>query len=333
MRAKTPLDDGPVERGPERGACRAPAEDAALREAAQAAAGAWRGRADRDGWSAGQLRAPSTVRSDGAAGGGGGTRSEVRSPPLADRAPAPAAELARSDAPRRPEGASGASAGPAICAPASENRRPEPAPVAQRDARGAGYDGTGQAVWPAVLAGRAPEPAPIRHEAPVLAAPEALAYHDVQSAILPVAVTAPQLWALMTARSGWLLRLAFRIRDGVSAPFGIDRIGGFADDRPRVIRPGGRLDFFTVATVAPDLLVLMVRDRHLDVMTCLTTEGRAVAITSSVVTHNWFGRLYMLPVRPAHRWIVRSKLRAVRRALRCNPTPPEITVEPALGVA
>ncbi|MEM9855606.1 MAG: DUF2867 domain-containing protein [Pseudomonadota bacterium] len=38
-------------------------------------------------------------------------------------------------------------------------------------------------------------------------------------------------------------------------------------------------------------------------------------MTSSVRTHNLFGRLYMIPVGVAHRWIVRGMLRKLARKL------------------
>lgn len=56
-------------------------------------------------------------------------------------------------------------------------------------------------------------------------------------------------------------------------------------------------------------MTLTARDRHLDVMICIEIEGCTLSITASVVTHNLFGRLYMIPVTPAHRLIVWLMLR------------------------
>lgn len=78
---------------------------------------------------------------------------------------------------------------------------------------------------------------------------------------------------------------------------------------------GDRLDFFLVERSAPDMLVLTERDRHLDVMACLSIADRVLTITSSVVTHNTYGRLYMLPVGPAHKLIVNSHLKRLKRKL------------------
>ncbi|MDR0808183.1 MAG: DUF2867 domain-containing protein [Gemmobacter sp.] len=144
----------------------------------------------------------------------------------------------------------------------------------------------------------------------VLVAPrERLAFLDSQSVELPRAMTPLEAWNAIMAHPLPGLALAFRLRDAISARFGVKRIGGFTRRVAERVEPGDRLDFFLVEEAAPDRLVLTERDRHLDVMTCVTVEGRRLAITSSVVVHNRFGKAYMLPVAPAHRLIVRLMLR------------------------
>ena len=150
----------------------------------------------------------------------------------------------------------------------------------------------------------------------LLAAPERLDYYDRQSTQLPAPVTPLQAWNLIRAHPQPLLKLAFRLRDAVSARFGVRRIGGFGTGVAASVQAGDRLDFFLVEHAAPDLLVLTERDRHLDVMTCISTAGTELAVTSSVLTHNRFGRAYMLVVGPAHRLIVRGMLRRLRRQMR-----------------
>ena len=81
------------------------------------------------------------------------------------------------------------------------------------------------------------------------------------------------------------------------------------------MQAGDYLDFFLVEHSAPEVLVLTERDRHLDVMTCVSMADRVLTITSSVVTHNTFGRLYMLPVGPAHKLIVNNYLKRLKRKL------------------
>lgn len=148
-----------------------------------------------------------------------------------------------------------------------------------------------------------------------LAAPERLRFYDCARAEVPAALSALEVWNRIMAEPQPVMRLAFRIRDAVSSRFGVRRIGGFSGLRYQEAVVGGKLDFFLIERSEPQLLVLTERDRHLDVMTCISTAGHEVAITSSVVTHNWFGRAYMLPVGFAHRLIVRLMLRRLRRSL------------------
>ena len=151
---------------------------------------------------------------------------------------------------------------------------------------------------------------------PDLVAPKArLAYYDRQTLILPYPLTALEVWRRMMARPLPLLGLAFRIRDGIAARFGVKRIGGFSGRAVTEVQSGDKLDFFLVEKVTPTELTLTERDRHLDVMIAVTVEGRNLAITASVMTHNAFGRAYMLPVAPAHRLIVWAMMRRLKRDL------------------
>ncbi|WP_026793121.1 DUF2867 domain-containing protein [Pleomorphomonas oryzae] len=146
--------------------------------------------------------------------------------------------------------------------------------------------------------------------------PAELDYYDTRSVLLPVAVTPLEAWNIMTAKPGVLLRLAFRTRDAISALFGVKRIDGFSGRQRISVGVGDRLDFFLVEECAPDRLVLTARDRHLDVMICLSVDDRVLTVTASVVTHNRFGRVYMLPVGPAHKLIVNSNLKRVKQVLK-----------------
>ncbi|MFL1501082.1 DUF2867 domain-containing protein [Pseudomonas sp. O64] len=153
---------------------------------------------------------------------------------------------------------------------------------------------------------------PIAH---TLRALSELDYYDCRSTLLPVEVTALEAWNIVTAEPGWLFQQAFRIRDAICALFGVKRIGGFSGTRRERVQVGERLDFFLVEHSAPDRLVLTERDRHLDVMICLSISERVVTVTSSVVTHNAFGRVYMVPVGPVHKLIVNRDLRRLKRKL------------------
>ncbi|QXI03351.1 DUF2867 domain-containing protein [Pseudomonas tensinigenes] len=140
-----------------------------------------------------------------------------------------------------------------------------------------------------------------------------LDYYHSRSVLLPVEITTLDAWNFMRAEPGLFMRLAFRTRDAISSLFGVKRIGGFSGVRREVLLPGEKLDFFLVEHSAPDLLILSVRDRHLDVMICLSITDRVFTITSSVVTHNVFGRLYMLPVGLVHKLLVNRDLERLKR--------------------
>lgn len=129
---------------------------------------------------------------------------------------------------------------------------------------------------------------------------------------LPRAMTAYEEWRALMVRPLPGLCAAMRLRDAVAARFGLSRINGFGTSWPEAPQPGDRLDFFTIERITPEILTLAARDRHLETITCLTVAGGVLTVTSSVRTKNRLGRLYMIPVAPAHRLIVRMMLRRMR---------------------
>lgn len=145
---------------------------------------------------------------------------------------------------------------------------------------------------------------------------EDLDYYDERSTILPAPISPLEAWNLGMSKPQPFLRAAFRIRDAISSRFGVKKIGGFSGEARQSVQVGDELDFFLVELAAPDALVLTVRDRHLDVMTCISISDCTLTITSSVKTHNAFGRAYMMPVGVAHKAIVNNTLRRVKRQVR-----------------
>lgn len=86
---------------------------------------------------------------------------------------------------------------------------------------------------------------------------------------------------------------------------------------PASYLPGERVGIFTLLANTEDEVLLADCDRHLDVHIALMRrplgEGRCEVLVSTVVrTHNWLGRLYMLPVAPFHRLIAPIALRRLR---------------------
>lgn len=81
-------------------------------------------------------------------------------------------------------------------------------------------------------------------------------------------------------------------------------------------RPGDRVGIFTLFENTPDEVLLGDRDKHLDVVVsvhCARPTGQPVRVTVTTVVHtkNRLGRLYMLPVKPMHKLIAPSVLRAI----------------------
>lgn len=140
-----------------------------------------------------------------------------------------------------------------------------------------------------------------------------LDYFDSQAVTLARPIAPLEAWNRVTGRPQPLLKAAFKTRDAISALFGVKRIGGFSSNRANEVTAGDYLDFFLVEYVDDTTLVLTERDKHLDVMTCISSDGAMLAITSSVIVHNWFGRAYMIPVGPAHRLIVDNMLKNLQR--------------------
>ena len=149
----------------------------------------------------------------------------------------------------------------------------------------------------------------------VLAPRKDLDFFDSQSIDLSQNITPLQAWNIVVSQPSPLLKTAFQVRDTISAWFGVQRIGGFSGTVPINPKVGEKIDFFLIEEISSNNLTLTQRDKHLDVMTCISISQNELSITSSVKTHNVFGRLYMLPVAPAHRLIVRNNLKQIKSEL------------------
>lgn len=152
-----------------------------------------------------------------------------------------------------------------------------------------------------------PAPASFPKGTMLIAPMDALDWHHVARQRLKGEWTATEVWNRAMERPLPLIGLAFWIRDQISSLFGVRKIGGFSGRR-QVPVLGEKLDFFRVEAVSDHVLALTERDKHLEVMACITAQPLGdqteVAITGSVRIKSAFGRAYMLPVGPAHRLIV-----------------------------
>jgi len=156
---------------------------------------------------------------------------------------------------------------------------------------------------------------PLRDGATLIGPLSDVHYLDVRSLDLPCAFTPLEIWDRMMATGLPGLKLAFRLRDRLAGLAGIRPIGGLTTKRTATPKPGDMLDFFTIERIDDEEMVLIVRDRHLDVLISVLTANRRLTITASVHNHNWLGRLYMIPVAPAHRVIVTLMNRRLARQL------------------
>lgn len=150
---------------------------------------------------------------------------------------------------------------------------------------------------------------------PDLIAPrERLCFYHQDTGPVTRGTTAFDAYLTMTRPPSLPLKTAFWIRDRLSRLGGVQPIRGFLSPCPTAPSATGELlDFFTVHRLTDDQLCLTAIDTHLGVMLDLQLHREGpihdhLVITTSVETYNRFGRLYMLPVAPAHGMIVRRML-------------------------
>ncbi|MCB2251455.1 DUF2867 domain-containing protein [Pseudomonas chlororaphis] len=130
------------------------------------------------------------------------------------------------------------------------------------------------------------------------------------------------LLSLMSQTPAWIDRM-MGLRNRVVQLFGLKDLGRLTRiDLARAdedYQPGDRVGIFTLVAQTPDEVLVVDRDRHLDVHVSLnrlplTAEGLRPMVLSTVVhPHNRLGRLYMLPVAPFHRLIAPMTLANINR--------------------
>lgn len=145
----------------------------------------------------------------------------------------------------------------------------------------------------------------------LISTPKELDYIHRSKIIVPSDLSAYDVYCQMTDDTSLLLKYAFKMRDTISALAGVKKIKGFSATKPRKPPIAGEyLDFFLVEFISNDEISLTSRDKHLSVMLSIKlkdneTDNNEVFIATSVITHNLFGKLYMLPVAPAHNILAR----------------------------
>lgn len=119
------------------------------------------------------------------------------------------------------------------------------------------------------------------------------------------------------------LNAALTLRNLLVRPFGIRAVPGFGAIPVAQPEIGGTLDLFTIKQVSPNTMVIGIDDIHLDVELSFSVTnadtGATFVMTTTVVTHNLTGRIYMLFVGPFHRILVRHMIRRSQMGTLCRP--------------
>lgn len=111
------------------------------------------------------------------------------------------------------------------------------------------------------------------------------------------------------------------LRNRIVALFGLKNLGGIAQIDPNKnasdYQAGDHVGIFTLISDSANEVLLGDSDKHLRVVVSVhkQTDARSgdtlVTVTTVVHVHNWLGRLYMIPVTPAHRIIARSMVNSI----------------------
>ncbi|PHM40260.1 hypothetical protein Xmau_02016 [Xenorhabdus mauleonii] len=143
-----------------------------------------------------------------------------------------------------------------------------------------------------------------------------LGYYSQQKVFIEKKITALDVYNKMTNNTPLWLRLSFAIRDKISSLAGVEKIHGFSDkNSDEKYHVGSYIDFFNIIHISDNEMCLLSKDIHLSVMISVNiflddnhTIGCVAAVTASVITHNFFGKVYMIPVFLTHAGIVKTML-------------------------
>ncbi|WP_374579909.1 DUF2867 domain-containing protein [Pseudoduganella sp.] len=116
----------------------------------------------------------------------------------------------------------------------------------------------------------------------------------------------------------WVNRL-MALRNWMVGFVGLKNLGHLASlDAARAAsdyRVGDRVGIFSLLHLSPGEVLLGDSDKHLDVVLSICKAPQGMLSVSTVVhVHNWLGRLYMMPVTPLHKVIVRTMLKRTAAA-------------------
>ena len=122
--------------------------------------------------------------------------------------------------------------------------------------------------------------------------------------------------AFFSSAPKWIEKL-FNLRNKIVAVFGLK----VSNKKPNIddfkFNVGERLGLFQVFDKNENELILGEDDKHLNFRISLFIDhhSKEIIITTTVVYNNWFGKFYFLPVKPFHKFIVPSMLKAIIKEL------------------
>jgi hypothetical protein len=131
--------------------------------------------------------------------------------------------------------------------------------------------------------------------------------------------------AFFSSGPKWVGKL-FNLRNKIVSLFGLKTSGNVIDRQQQLdnfkCEPGEQLGLFRVFNKTDNEVIIGEDDKHLNFRVSLflhkskTDQSKKdLTISTTVVFNNWFGRLYFLPVRPFHKFIVPTMLKGIIKEL------------------
>lgn len=144
-------------------------------------------------------------------------------------------------------------------------------------------------------------------------------FHDCYAIDVPNSTrTALGHFITALARTPPWVDFLMELRNKIVRVVGMKDLGRLGDvnlSKPEsAYAPGDRIGIFTLVSNTPNEVLLGVHEKHFDVVLsvfkqCSCHDGQqSIAQTTVVHVSNLMGRLYMLPVTPAHRFIAQAVL-------------------------
>jgi hypothetical protein len=134
-------------------------------------------------------------------------------------------------------------------------------------------------------------------------------------AVRPPERSAMQWYLDFAGRTPRWIDFLMRVRNRAVRLVGLNDVGQLAQVPPvssaASLGPGQRVGIYTIRSVSHEEVVFEILDKHLDVVMSVyrgPAEKMQITVTTLVFNHNWLGRLYMIPVTPMHKIIVKSIL-------------------------